>query len=91
MKNHTESVITQAYTYTAVFEPADEGGYIVTCPALPGVITEGDTLEEARVMVKDAIECYLESLQKDGLPFPASEEHEQGPIREGITVELKMV
>ena len=34
----------------ALFEPAEEGGDTVTCPSLPGLVTEGDTLEEARVM-----------------------------------------
>ena len=34
------------YRYTVLFEPAEEGGYIVTCPSLPGLVTEGDTLEE---------------------------------------------
>ncbi len=39
--------------YTVLFEPAEEGGF-ATCPALPGLVTEGETLEEAREMVKDA-------------------------------------
>ncbi len=56
--------------YTVLFEPAEEGGYVVTCPALPGLVTEGDTLDEARDMVCDAIRGYLESLQKDGAPIP---------------------
>jgi predicted RNase H-like HicB family nuclease len=43
------------------------GGFVATCPALPGLVTEGDTLEEAREMVKDAIRGYLESLAMDGL------------------------
>ncbi len=59
------------YNFTVLFEPAEEGGYVVTCPALPGLVTEGDTLEEAREMAKDAIRAYLESLRKDGLPIPA--------------------
>ena len=54
------------YHYTAVFEPAVEGGYIVSVPALPGLVTEGDTIEEARAMVKDAIRGYIESLVKHG-------------------------
>ena len=33
------------YIYTMIFEPAEEGGYIVHVPALPGCFTEGDTLE----------------------------------------------
>src|SRR5438067_4900950 len=58
------------YSFTMLFEPAEEGGYTVTCPALPGLVTEGDTLEEARVMADDAIRAYLESLSKDSLPAP---------------------
>ena len=53
------------YTFTMLFEPADEGGYVVTCPALPGLVTEGDTMEEARKMAEDALRAYLESLRKD--------------------------
>jgi antitoxin HicB len=58
------------FQYTVVFEPTEEGGYIVTVPALPGLITEGDTLEEARAMAKDAIRGYLESLRKHGEEIP---------------------
>lgn len=58
------------FQYTVVFEPAEEGGYVVTVPALPGLITEGDTLEEARAMAKDAIRGYLESLMKHGEEIP---------------------
>jgi antitoxin HicB len=59
------------YSYTVLFEPAEEGGFVVTCPALPGLVTEGDTLEEARAMAEDAIRGYIESLQKDSLLIPA--------------------
>ena len=38
------------FRYTVLFEPAEEGGYIVTCPALPGLVTEGDSLEEGMVV-----------------------------------------
>ena len=58
------------YNYTVIFQPTEEGGYIVTVPALPGVITEGDTLEEAKAMAIDAIKGYLEALMKDGKPIP---------------------
>ena len=53
------------YTFTMLFEPAEEGGYVVTCPALPGLVTEGDTMEEARAMAEDALRVYLESLFED--------------------------
>jgi antitoxin HicB len=60
------------YKYTILFEPAEEGGFTVTRPALPGLVTEGDTLEEASAMAKDAIRAYIERLQKDHLPIPAA-------------------
>ena len=58
------------YQYTVVFEPAAEGGFTVTVPAAPSLVTEGDTLEEAREMARDAIRGYLESLLKHGEEIP---------------------
>ena len=66
----TETVRRGTYRYTAIFEPAEEGGYVVTISALNGLTTEGDTLEEARSMAQDAIRCYLESLQKHREEIP---------------------
>ena len=59
------------YSFTMLFEPAKEGGYVVTCPALPGLVTEGDTLEEASRMAADALRLYLETLIEDGMPIPS--------------------
>lgn len=56
--------------YTIVITPDETGGYVVTCPALPGLVTEGDTIEAAREMARDAISGYLESLRMDGEPIP---------------------
>lgn len=72
------------YRYTVLFEPAEEGGYVVACPALPGLVTEADTLDEARPMAEDAIRVYLESLRKDNLPVPS----DKPPLKEGISVLL---
>ncbi|GIX00459.1 MAG: HicB family protein [Pirellulaceae bacterium] len=44
-----------------VFEASDEGGYTVYVPALPGCISEGDSLEEARRNILEAIELYVET------------------------------
>lgn len=71
--------------YTVIFEPAPEGGYTVIVPALPGCVTEGDTLDEAREMAVDAIKCYCESLLKDGLPLP-----EDVALSEPVKEELKV-
>ncbi len=56
--------------YTVIFEPAEEGGYVVHVPSLPGCVTEGNTLEEATEMVKDAISGYIASLKKHDEPIP---------------------
>ena len=74
-------------SYTVFFEPAPEGGYVVTVPALPGCITEGDTLEEAREMAADAIRCYCESLLKDGESLPMDVELPE-PVKEKLQVAL---
>ena len=72
--------------YAVLFEPAEEGGFVATCPALPGLVTEGDTLEGAREMVKDAIRGYLESLAMDGLPAPEDIKLRGEPVKEEIEV-----
>jgi len=63
----------EEYNFTVLFEPAEEGGYVVKCPALPGLVTEGDTLEEARAMAGDAIRAYLESLRKEACALTSLE------------------
>ncbi|MFH1838643.1 MAG: type II toxin-antitoxin system HicB family antitoxin [Candidatus Kuenenbacteria bacterium] len=62
------------YKYTAIFEPAEEGGYIVTVPMLPGCVTEGDTFEQAKKMAKDAIQAYITVLKEDGDEIPVEKE-----------------
>ena len=79
---------TREYSYTVLFEPAEEGGYVVTVPALPGCVTEGETLEEARAMAHEAILGYLESLQKNGEPIPADVEIREEPVKERLSVAL---
>lgn len=44
----------------AIIHPAEEGGYWAEVPALPGCITEGETLEEITINLQDAIEGWLE-------------------------------
>jgi len=47
-------------SYAVVFTPAEEGGYTATVPALPGCISEGDSFEEAKKNITEAIELYTE-------------------------------
>jgi predicted RNase H-like HicB family nuclease len=51
-----------------VYEPSDEGGYTVYVPALPGCVSEGDSLDEARQNIREAIALYLEP---DEEPLPS--------------------
>lgn len=60
--------------YTAIFEPAEEGGYVVSVPALPGCATQGETFEDAIYMIKDAIQLYLSVLKEDGEEIPQEKE-----------------
>lgn len=56
--------------YDVLFEEQPDGGYTVTVPSLPGCISEGDTFEEAKENISDAIKLYLEDLDADGEEIP---------------------
>lgn len=60
----------ERYMFAAVLTPGEKKGYVVTFPDLPGCITEGDDLEEACKMAKDALELHLYGLEEEGLPIP---------------------
>ncbi len=54
----------EVYNYTAIFEPAEEGGYVVYIPALSGCVTEGDTFEGALSNIQEAASLYLEVMKE---------------------------
>jgi len=66
-------------TYTFVFSPEPEGGYTVTCPALPGLVTCGETLDEARAMARDAMDGLIELMAEYGEAIPESDAPEAIP------------
>lgn len=72
-----------------IFEPLEEGGYEVIVPALPEVVTYGQTLEEAKEMAIDAIKCHLEGLIKAGESIPR--DITTKPITETIEVSFETV
>jgi predicted RNase H-like HicB family nuclease len=65
--------------YTFVFNPEPEGGYTVTCPALPGLVTYGETLDEAKAMARDAMEGLIEVMLEKGETVPESDAPEAVP------------
>lgn len=67
--------------YTIILEPdLEDGGYTVTVPALPGCHTQGDSLEDAVAMAKDAIACWIASAEKHGELIPEETHHPQAII-----------
>ena len=60
------------YRLPLVFTPQPEGGYTVTSPVLPELLTEGDTLEEAQANVRDAFETVVELYAELGRFLPAA-------------------
>jgi antitoxin HicB len=63
-------IVDQARRFTVVLEPQPEGGFAVIVPALPEVVTEGDTEAEALAMAEDAIRLVLEDMVASGEPPP---------------------
>ena len=55
-----------------LLEPQPEGGYTVTSPLLPELITEGDTLAEALANAEDAFAAVVEIYEDRGCPLPSS-------------------
>jgi antitoxin HicB len=77
---------TSEHGYTVIYELLREGGYQVIVPALPGIVTYGPTLEEAREMAQDAIVCHLRGLLKDGEEIPEDPFARQQPVAEELKV-----
>ena len=59
------------YRIPLVFSPQPEGGFTVTSPALPELVTEGDTIEEAYLEVRDALAAVVELYADQGRPLPS--------------------
>ena len=80
------STVPKTLSYSVFYEPAPEGGYVVTVPALPGCHTQGDSFKEAESNIREAIELYVESLLSDGEDIP----REDGALQGRITVPIAM-
>jgi predicted RNase H-like HicB family nuclease len=56
--------------YTVVLEREEDGGFVVSVPALPGCVSQGDTRAEALENIREAIELYVEDCRDAGDPVP---------------------
>lgn len=61
----------QVYDFKVLLEPDEEtGGFVVSCPSLPGCYSQGDTVEEALKNIEEAILLCLEDLREQNQPIP---------------------
>ena len=60
--------------YNVIFRSEPEGGFTVIVPSLPGCVSYGKNLKEAKKMIADAIDGYIASLKKHKEPIPTDEE-----------------
>jgi antitoxin HicB len=60
------------YKLPLILEPQPEGGYVVTCPLLPELVSEGDTIQQAMENAKDALQAIIEAFSQLGRPLPKS-------------------
>ena len=74
--------------YRVIYEALIDGGFQVIVPALPGLVSFGRTLDEARVMAHDAIECHLRGLLKDGEEIPEDPFVREQPVTEELKVSV---
>ncbi len=62
--------------YKVVIERDEQGTFVVSCPSLPGCVSEGETRDAALENIRDAIKGYIESLRKHNEPVPPPIEEE---------------
>ncbi|HLO33453.1 MAG TPA: type II toxin-antitoxin system HicB family antitoxin [Anaerolineales bacterium] len=62
--------MSQIYKLPLVLEPQPEGGYVVTCPLLPELITEGDNIQDALQNANDALAAIVGALKELNRPLP---------------------
>lgn len=70
-KSFSENILK----YTVFFEQAEEGGFIAKVPSLPGCATQGESFEEAKNNIKEAIKGYLAVLAEEKQIIPKEEDN----------------
>ena len=76
-----KALASKMMPFTVVIEADEDGGYYAFCPALPGCYSQGETLQETKTNISEAVQCHLESLLKDGTPLPKAREEFVGTIQ----------
>jgi antitoxin HicB len=70
-KNNVRILLMEnIYKLPLVLDPQPEGGWTITCPDLPGLVTEADSIEEISINVADALDAIIEAYQDLNQPLP---------------------
>ena len=72
------------YDFKVILEPDETGGYVVTCPSLPGCYSQGETLDEALENIKEAILLCIEDMEANGEKIPDSSKALVGSVMVAI-------
>ena len=81
-----KSIRAPVVAYLCHFRPEPEGGFTVTCPKLPPVVTYGETLEEAQANAREAIELCLEVMREERAAIPAPDRDLTSPIEQLVPI-----
>lgn len=73
-----------AVRLTAIYEPVEDGWWMVTCPEIPGAVSQGRTIEEAREMIRDAVQLLNETRREEA---EKELEGRDDVVRETLTLE----
>ena len=68
----------KSINYIVKIHPAIEGGFWAEVPTLPGCFTQGDSVEAVTAKIREAMECHLASMMREGLPLPVEERDRRG-------------
>jgi predicted RNase H-like HicB family nuclease len=71
------------HEYTVIYQPIEDGWFMASVPELPGAVTQGRTLDEARDMIREAVELLIESYREN-----AKKDASGRAIWETLTVNL---
>ena len=78
--------MSNAMRYRVEFEGNDEVGYSAYLPELPGCVAAGETFEETKELIAEAVELHLEFMEEEGLPIP-----EPTPLIPELVLEVSSV
>jgi len=83
-----KSIKSPVVAYLCRFHPEPEGGFTVTCPKLPPVVTYGESLEAAQANAREAIELCLEVMREAGDAIPPPDRDLTSPIEQLVPIAL---